>query len=88
MGREQRGSSSVCAERDLSAVPGPAGRGVKLAMPTLFVTQNGLEIHQSTPVTITGCAKAKTSTRAQNLPAALEACNKHLPFVTEEGRCS
>jgi hypothetical protein len=29
--------------------------GQKLTMPTLFKAQNGLEIHQSTPVTITGC---------------------------------
>ena len=31
--------------------------GVKLAMPTLFVAQNGAEIHQSTPITPTGCKK-------------------------------
>ena len=27
-------------------------------MPTAFVGQNGAEIHQSTPVSVTGCAKA------------------------------
>ena len=32
----------------------------KLTMPTAFVGQNGAEIHQSTPITITGCAKHKT----------------------------
>jgi hypothetical protein len=32
--------------------------GQKLTMPTLFKAQNGLEIHQSTPVQITGCPKA------------------------------
>jgi uncharacterized repeat protein (TIGR01451 family) len=33
--------------------------GQKLKMPTFFKAQNGLEIHQETPVTITGCPKAK-----------------------------
>jgi hypothetical protein len=33
----------------------------KLAMPTAFVAQNGLEIHQSTKVSVTGCPKAKKS---------------------------
>jgi hypothetical protein len=32
----------------------------KLAMSTAFVGQNGAEIHQSTPITVTGCAKHKT----------------------------
>jgi hypothetical protein len=32
----------------------------KLAMPTSFVGQNGAEIHTSTPITPTGCAKKKT----------------------------
>ena len=51
--------------------------GQKLAMPTAFVAQNGLEIHQSTAVTITGCAK-KTAllTRAQKLAKALKACKQ------------
>jgi hypothetical protein len=31
----------------------------KLAMPTAFVAQNGLEIKQSTKISVTGCAKAK-----------------------------
>jgi hypothetical protein len=31
----------------------------KLAMPTLFVGQNGAEIHQSTPINVTGCTKHK-----------------------------
>jgi hypothetical protein len=49
--------------------------GQKLVMPTLFKAQNGLEFHQSTPLTITGCPKAK-KTRAQLLAAALKACHK------------
>jgi hypothetical protein len=34
-----------------------------LKMPTAFVAQNGAEIHQSTPVTTTGCPKAKKKTK-------------------------
>jgi hypothetical protein len=30
-----------------------------LAMPTEFIAQNGLQIHQSTPISVTGCPKAK-----------------------------
>ena len=42
--------------------------GQKLTMPTLFKAQNGLEIHQNTPVAVTGChtkhkTKAKRSGR-------------------------
>ena len=48
----------------------------KLAMPTAFTAQNGAVIHQSTPVTVTGCPKAKALTRAQKLTAALKACHK------------
>jgi len=47
--------------------------GQKLVMPTLFKAQNGLEIHQNTPISVTGC---KTLTRAQKLAAALKACHK------------
>jgi hypothetical protein len=50
--------------------------GQKLIMPTLFKAQNGLEIHQNTPITITGCPKALTN--RQKRAAALKAChNKH-----------
>jgi hypothetical protein len=31
----------------------------KLKMPTAFVAQDGTEIHQSTPITVTGCTKHK-----------------------------
>jgi len=31
----------------------------KLEMPTAFIAQNGAQLHQTTPVTVTGCAKAK-----------------------------
>ncbi len=36
-----------------------------LAMPTAFVAQNGAEIHESTPVSVTGCAKAKPAKKAK-----------------------
>src|SRR6202041_2478586 len=36
----------------------------KLAMPTAFVGQNGAEIHTSTPIAPTGCAKHKTTKKA------------------------
>jgi hypothetical protein len=48
----------------------------KLKMPTAFVAQNGLVIHQSTPIAVTGCPKAKRATRAQKLKAALKACKR------------
>jgi hypothetical protein len=35
-----------------------------LVMPTEFVAQNGATIHQTTPVTVTGCPKAKKATKA------------------------
>ncbi len=31
-----------------------------LVMPTAFVAQNGTEIHQNTPISVTGCAKTTT----------------------------
>jgi hypothetical protein len=50
----------------------------KLKMPTEFIAQNGMAIHESTPISVTGCAKtkAKTLTRAQKLTKALKACKK------------
>jgi hypothetical protein len=36
----------------------------KLAMPTSFVGQNGAEIHQSTPISVTGCAHKKATKKA------------------------
>ena len=32
-----------------------------LMMPTAFTAQNGMVIHQNTPVAVTGCGKAKAS---------------------------
>ena len=48
----------------------------KLAMPTAFVGQNGIEIHESTPVGVTGCAKTKVLTRAQKLTRTLKTCHR------------
>jgi hypothetical protein len=48
----------------------------KLSMPTEFIGQNGMEIHQSTPISVTGCKQTKTLTRAQKLKAALKACHR------------
>ena len=48
--------------------------GQKLVMPTSIVGQNGGEIKQQTPITITGCKT--TLSNAQRLAAALKACHK------------
>ncbi len=37
----------------------------RLQMPTAFVAQNGAEIHESTKVSVTGCAKARTARKAR-----------------------
>ena len=44
-------------------------------MPTTITGQNGVQIRESTPLTVTGCA-AKPATRAQNLAKALKACRR------------
>jgi hypothetical protein len=46
----------------------------KLSMPTEFIAQNGAEIHQTTPISVTGCKK--TLTRSEKLKAALAVCRK------------
>ena len=50
--------------------------GQKLSMPTAFVAQNGIEIHESTAISVSGCAKVKTLTQAQRLQKALKACRR------------
>jgi hypothetical protein len=64
--------SALSANANLCTVKG----GLK--MPTEFVAQNGAVIHQSTPISVSGCPKAKTAAqlRAQKLAAALKACHK------------
>ncbi len=50
--------------------------GQSLEMPTSFEAQNGVELKQNTPVTVTGCPKKKALSRAQQRAAALKACRK------------
>jgi hypothetical protein len=48
----------------------------KLTMPTEFLAQSGVRLTQSTPVSVSGCAKKKALSRAQKLTAALKECKK------------
>jgi hypothetical protein len=48
----------------------------KLAMPTHFTAQNGVQIDQTTPITVTGCTKHALPRHARRLAAALKACHK------------
>jgi hypothetical protein len=48
----------------------------KLTTPNTFIGQNGTTFSQNTKVTVTGCPKTKTLTRAQKLTLALKACHK------------
>jgi hypothetical protein len=36
-----------------------------LLMPTMFIAQNGMVIHQATKITVTGCGKARTARKAR-----------------------
>ncbi len=47
-----------------------------LAMPTSFVAQNGAEIHESTPVSVTGCPKAKPAKKAKKQAKAKSKARK------------
>jgi hypothetical protein len=58
----------------------------KLAIPTELTGQNGALVKQNTPVTVTGCPKAKVLTRAQKLALALKACHKK-PKGSKRTRC-
>jgi hypothetical protein len=49
--------SALAANGNLCKVKG----GLK--MPTAFVAQNGLTLHQSTPIAVSGCAKAKAKAK-------------------------
>jgi hypothetical protein len=48
----------------------------KLAMPTAFTAQDGAVIHQSTPISVTGCPKAK-KTKAKSKKANGKSKGKH-----------
>jgi hypothetical protein len=60
--------SALAANGDLCAS--------KLVMPSEFIAQNGAQLHQRTPVTVTGCARKKALTSKQKLARALKACRK------------
>jgi hypothetical protein len=48
-----------------------------LKMPTEFIGQNGMEIHETTSIGVTGCKKLTAAQlRAQKLKAALKQCHK------------
>jgi hypothetical protein len=49
----------------------------KLTMPTELIAQNGAILHKNTKISVTGCPKTKTLTRAQKLATALKACHKN-----------
>ena len=69
------GKSSALAA-NLPAKDNGSFCGQTLAIPTAFVAQNGTEIHESTPISVAGCAKLKTPRRAQRRAAALRTCRK------------
>jgi hypothetical protein len=48
----------------------------KLVIPIEILAQNGAKINERTPISVSGCAKKKTPTRAQKLNAALKVCRK------------
>jgi len=51
--------------------------GQKLTMPTLFKAQNGLEIHQDTPVTITNCPKPNKKAKKKTTSKKHKRTPKH-----------
>ncbi len=61
------------------AAVGDLCTGRKLTMPTAFLAQNGAEVHEQTPIAVTGCGKALT--RARKLAAALKACHRKARHV-------
>ena len=48
----------------------------KLAMPTSFLAQNGTEIHTSTPITPTGCAKHKATKKTKKSKPSHKGTNR------------
>jgi hypothetical protein len=49
---------------------------LKLKMPTAFTAQNGLKINESTPISVTGCAKVKAKVKAKTKKAKKKATKK------------
>ena len=54
----------------------------KLVMPTLFTAQDGAQLKQNTPITVTGCPKAKTKKKARNASLARNARKTDRSFST------
>ena len=57
--------SALAASRDLCTS--------KLLMPTLFIAQDGAQLKQNTPITVTGCPKAKTKAKRASAARAKKA---------------
>jgi hypothetical protein len=54
-----------------------------LVMPTSFVAQNGAEIHQNTPIEVTGCAKKAKAKKARRLAPTRASENNEVPHRDE-----
>jgi hypothetical protein len=59
----------------------------KLTMPTEFIAQNGAEIHETTAISVAGCAKVKALTRAQKLQKALKSCRSKDHRKAKRAKC-
>jgi hypothetical protein len=55
-----------------------------LKMPTEMVAQNGIVIHQSTPIGITGCAKKAKAKKASTARPARNAARRHARGLTSQ----
>jgi hypothetical protein len=63
----------------------------KLAMPTLFVAQDGAQLKQNTPIAVTNCPKAKKKAKAKSRKgrkASLARTTNSTPTATTTGRHS
>jgi hypothetical protein len=58
----------------------------KLAMPTAFVAQNGVEIHESTKIAVTGCPKAKAKAKPKKKQAAKKSSSAKKSSHRGQGR--
>ncbi len=52
----------------------------KLVMPTSFVAQDGAQLKQSTPIQVTGCAKAKKARKARKASRSRTARRRHSAY--------
>jgi hypothetical protein len=60
----------------------------KLVMPTEMVGQNGIAIHQSTPIQVTGCTKTKTKKKKEKAKASRMSRRAHTPAHHSDRRAS